>query len=329
MDRKTLDELASIHAKGRILNWWKHEPPFQIVVEAIAAQQCKLTDALVWVYELKVLADEATEGNMANEVMVELEEWLRKNGSTWKKEAEDARTKLGWRQSRIRYVEGSPDKNASVAVRSLWAWYGKNFPGREGPQFLAVKEWSNQHKQWLLTNRLNEIIYKMTFKMIASTRKLQGIREFIRREREGEFRGLAIGNAVQKLGSIVSVGDETARKIALFYFDIPVIIFDPSLLRISLRHNWISSQSEKWNAESIRSIEEPIRFWLRNFDVATQSERLKSIYAVIDYCASLYCKREDYGCYDCPLSSLLPLKAFRPTKTCCEAEKNQENYDGA
>jgi hypothetical protein len=266
MDEKTLDQLISIHHEWKMLNWWEGEHPFQIIAETIATQQCKLIQGSTWTYELKLLADECTKGNMIDEVGVELEEWVKKNGTTWKIEADVARVTPDWSRNTIKYIEDTSNDKASIAVRSLWAWYGRNFPKRVTPEFITVKEWSNQHKEWLLNTDIDDIINKMTFKIIALKRKLQGIREFIRKEKDGEFRDLTIGSAIQKLKSIPSVGDETARKIALFYFDIPFLIFDVYLLRISLRHQWVSPQIKKWDAKNIGDIEESVRFWLRDCD---------------------------------------------------------------
>lgn len=309
MDEKTLNQLISIHDEWKMLNWWEDEKRFQIIVETIATQQCKLIDGSTWTYELKLLADECTKGNMINEVEVELEEWLKENGTTWKMEADTAR-KLSsdWSQNRIRYIGDNSNRKASIATRSLWAWYGRNFPKRVSPKFITTKEWSNQHKEWLLNTDIDDIINKMTFKIIAKGRKLQGIREFIRKEKDGEFRDLTIGNAIQKLKSIASVGDETARKIALFYFDIPILIFDVYLLRISMHHQWISPQFEKWNAKNVGDIDRSIRFWLRDCDPITQSKKIKKIHALIDDCGNLYCKKEARNCNECPLSKLVPSK---------------------
>lgn len=306
MDEKTLNQLISIHDEWKMLNWWKGEHPFQIIVETIATQQCKLIEGSTWTYELKLLGDECTKGNMINEVEVELDEWLRENGTTWKIEADTARETPDWSQNRIRYIEDNFRRKASIATRSLWAWYGRNFPKRVSPKFITVKEWSNQHKEWLLNTDIDDIVDKMTFNIIASKRKLQGIKEFIRREKDGELRDLTVGNAIQKLKSIASVGNETARKITLFYFGIPLLIFDVYLLRVSIRHKWISPQFGKWNAKNRGDIENSVRFWLRNSDAKTQSKKIKSIHAVIDDCGNLYCKKEAPNCNICPLSILLP-----------------------
>lgn len=62
MKDTTLDAMVAIHKNMKMLNWWDGEDPFQIIVETMGTQQCKLIEASIWSYDLKLLADESTGG---------------------------------------------------------------------------------------------------------------------------------------------------------------------------------------------------------------------------------------------------------------------------
>jgi hypothetical protein len=106
VEHNTLDTMLAVHKKMKMLNWWDGEDPFQIVVETIGTQQCKLIQVSIWAYELKLLADESTGGNMSSVVENELEDWINNENSNWTKEAEIAKTKQDW-------------DNIKIATRSL------------------------------------------------------------------------------------------------------------------------------------------------------------------------------------------------------------------
>ena len=72
-----LDEIVSIREKMKGLDWFDGEDPFQIVLETIGTQQCRLVQAAIWSYDLKLLADEAMGGDMLSIVESELEDWIK------------------------------------------------------------------------------------------------------------------------------------------------------------------------------------------------------------------------------------------------------------
>lgn len=305
MENKILDTLISIHTDTKMLNWWDGEDPFQIVVETIGTQQCKLIDVSIWAYDLKLLADESISGNMLLVIENELEDWIENENSSWIKEAEIAKSTQDWDKKKIEYLQNDRNRRASVATRSLWAWYGKNFPKRIYPKFITTKEWMKEHKKWLVENKSKDIIEELNFHIIASERKLNGIRDFICKQNDGFFDELDKDNALIKLKSIISIGDETARKIALFYFEIPFIIFDEYLFRVCKRHHWISNDNNKWNVKNRKVIENSIFEWLIQCDNETKCNRLKAIHAITNDCGNLYCKKEYPKCQECPLSKVL------------------------
>lgn len=307
MEEKDLDLLIFIHDKIKTLNWFEGEHYFQVILETIGTQQCKLIDSAIWSYELKLLADESVGGNMIEEVESELNGWLEDNDTTWEKETSLARNKQDWGEKKLRFlIKDDINKKTSIAVRSLWAWYGRNFPKRVWPQFITVKEWSDRHKEWLLNTNIEFILDNTKFKIIGIERKLKGIKQFIEKEKDGELNGLTIDNAREKLQTIISIGLETAPKIALFYFNIPLPIFDEYLLRFCNRHRWIVPEIRKWNTFNIQRIDRLIRDWFRNDDVMVQCKKIKSIHAIIDDCGNLYCKKQNSDCENCPLSPLIP-----------------------
>lgn len=305
MEHTTLDTMISVHKKMKMLNWWDGEDPFQIIIETIGTQQCKLVEVSIWAYDLKLLADESTGGDMLSVVESELEDWIKSENSNWTKESEIAKRKQDWDNMKISHLKTNKNRRASIAIRSLWAWYGKNFPMRIYPKFITIKEWSREHKEWLVENKSEDIIRKLNFNIIASERKLDGIRDFILKETNGFFNNINRNNALPKLKSIISVGDETAPKIALFYFRIPFVIFDEYLLRVSKRHRWLSDDSNKWNARNREDIRKSIFNWLIRYDDETKIERLKAIHAIINDCGNLYCKKEEPNCKECPLYEVL------------------------
>jgi hypothetical protein len=48
-----------------------------------------------------------------------------------------------------------------------------------------------EHKKWFVETKSEDIISKLNFTIIASTRKLNGIRDFIDTESEGGFDNLS------------------------------------------------------------------------------------------------------------------------------------------
>ncbi len=305
MEHTTLDAMLAVHKKMKMLNWWDGEDPFQIVVETIGTQQCKLIQVSIWAYDLKLLADESTGGNMSSVVENELEDWIKNENSTWTKEAEIAKTKQDWDNIKISHLRNDKNRRASIATRSLWAWYGKKFPMRIYPKFVTTKEWTREHKKWLVETKSEDIISKLNFNIIASKRKLNGIRDFIVTESEGGFNNLSRHHALKPLQNLISVGDETAPKIALFYFRLPFVIFDEYLLRFSKRHRWLSADSNKWNATNKAHINNAIFSWLIRCDEESKIERLKAFHALINDCGNLYCAKEEPNCKECPLYEVL------------------------
>lgn len=305
MESSILDTMISIHKDMKMLNWWDGEDPFQIIVETIGTQQCKLIETSIWAYDLKLLTDESTGGEMLSVVENELEDWIKSENSNWTKESEIAKRKQDWDNIKIRHLKTNKNQRASIATRSLWAWYGKNFPKRMYPKFITTKEWLREHKEWLVKSKSKDIIKKLNFNIIASERKLNGIQDFIVKETNGVFNNINKSNAIRKLKSIISVGDETAPKIALFYFMIPFVIFDEYLLRVSRRHRWFSEDSNKWSARNRKKIEDSILNWLIRLDDEIKSEKLKAIHAIVNDCGNLYCKKEKPDCKECPLSEVL------------------------
>ena len=301
MDHTTFEAMLAVHKKMKMLNWWDGEDSFQIVVETIGTQQCKLIQASTWAYDLKLLADESTGANMSSVVESELEDWLKIENSTWTKEAEIAKTKQDWDNTKLGYLKNDENRRASIATRSLWAWYGKEFPKRIYPKFVTTKEWTRDHKKWLVETKTEDILSKLNFNIIASNRKLNGIRDFIATENDGGFNNLSRGHALKRLQNITSVGDETARKIALFYFRLPFVIFDEYLLRVSKRHRWLSADSNKWNTKKREQINTAIFSSLIHGDEEAKVEMLKAFHALINDCGNLYCKKEAPACKDCPL----------------------------
>jgi endonuclease III-like uncharacterized protein len=305
MENSLLDTMVSIHKKMKMLNWWDGEDSFQTIVETVGTQQCKLIEASIWAYDLKLLSDESTGGDMLSVVENELEDWIKSENSNWTKESEIAKKKQDWDDIKIRHIKTNKNRRMSIATRSLWAWYGKNFPMRMYPKFITTKEWSREHKEWLVNNKSEDIIRKLNFNIIASKRKLNDIRDFIVKETNGFFDNMNKNNAIPKLKSIISVGNETAPKIALFYFGMPFVIFDEYLLRVSKRYRWFTDDSSKWNAGNKKEIEDSIFNWLIRCDDETKSKRLKAIHAIINDCGNLYCKKEGSNCKKCPLSKVL------------------------
>lgn len=118
---QTLDTMVATHGTLKMLNWWEGEDPFQIIVETIATQQCKLIQGSSWAYELKLMADEATGGTMAAEVEAELDDWLRSENTIWEAEAAQARGTQDWDSNRVARLRFPADRLATIAVRSLWA----------------------------------------------------------------------------------------------------------------------------------------------------------------------------------------------------------------
>lgn len=305
LDHTTLDDIIAIHKNMKMLNWWDGEDPFQIIVETIGTQQCKLIEASIWSYDLKLLADEATGGNMLSIVESELEDWLEDENSTWGKEAEIAEITQDWDKAKIGHLRNIANRRASIATRSLWAWYGKKFPLRIYPKFITTKKWTPKQKDWLAATKAEDIVSRLNFNIIASKRKLTGIRDFIVTEAEGRFNKLGRAHALKPLQSLTSVGDETARKIALFYFRLPFVIFDEYLLRVSKRHRWLSADYIKWDAASRSRINTAIFNSLSHLDDASKTEKLKALHAVINDCGNLYCKKEIPNCKGCPLFEIL------------------------
>lgn len=306
LEHVTLDSMLAVHKKMKMLNWWDGEDPFQIVVETIGTQQCKLIEVAIWAYDLKFLADESTGGNMLSVVEIELEDWIRNENSTWGKEAEIAKTKQDWNNIKISHLRNDENRRASIATRSLWAWYGKKFPMRIYPKFVTTKAWTRDHKKWLVETTSEDIISKLNFNIISSKRKLNGVRDFIVKESEGEFNSLSRHPALKPLQNIISIGNETAPKIALFYFGLPYVIFDEYLLRVSRRHRWLSADSYKWSTANKAHIKNAIFNWLMRYDEESKTERLKAFHALINDCGNLYCKKEEPNCAECPLNKVLP-----------------------
>ena len=206
MNHIALDAIVAIHKDMKMLNWWDGEDPFQIIAETMGTQQCKLIEASIWTYDLKLLADESTGGNMLSVVENELDGWLNMENSSWPKEAESAQEKQDWDRSKIGYLKNDNNRRASVATRSLWAWYGKKFPMRIYPKFITTKEWTRKHKQWLLENSTDNILSKLNFNIIAAKRKLNGIRDFIKTELDGGLRNMGRNTVLRgKKGSALEL----------------------------------------------------------------------------------------------------------------------------
>lgn len=305
MEHTTFEAMLAVHKKMKMLNWWVGEDPFQIILETIGTQQCRLIEASIWTYDLKLLADESTGGNMSSVVESELEDWINNENSTWSKEAENAETKQDWDSIKVSYLRKDENRRASIATRSLWAWYGQQFPMRIYPKYVTTKEWTREHKQWLIETSTEEILSKLNFNIIAAKRKLNGIRDFIVMESEGSFNNLSRAHALKLLQNLTSVGDETARKIALFYFGLPFVIFDEYLLRVSKRHRWLSAGSNKWNAKNREQINAAIFNSLVPRGEKSKVEMLKAFHALINDCGNLYCKKEEPDCKECPLYEIV------------------------
>lgn len=297
-----LDSLISTHKDTKMLNWWDGEDPFQIILETIGTQQCKLIDVSIWAYDLKLLVDTSIGGSMLSVVERELEDWIKNENSSWLKEADIAKKTQDWNKQKIEYLQSDKNKRAAAATRSLWAWYGKNFPKRIFPKFITTKEWTLKHKKWLIENKIEDIIRELNFNIIASKRKLKGIRDFIEKQNNSFFSGINKDNALKRLKEGESIGDETARKIALFYFEVPFIIYDEYFFRFCKRHKFIADDSEKWNVKNRRTMENLIFNWLNQYDNETKCKRLKAIHATINDFGNLYCKKEEPRCKECPLS---------------------------
>ena len=107
------------------------------------------------------------------------------------------------------------------------------------------------------------------------------------------------------LQNLISVGSETAPKIALFYFKLPFVIFDEYLLRFSKRHRWLTVDINEWNATNKEHIKNNIFSWLNRCDEESKIERLKAFHALINDCGNLYYAKEKLNCKECPLYEFL------------------------
>lgn len=172
------------------------------------------------------------------------------------------------------------------------------------PHFVTTKPWTQRHKEWLLNTPTDQM--HLIFNIIASTRKLEGLRDFIRMETAGCFHGLTTSNALARLREVTSVGDETARKIALFYFQVPFVIYDTYLLRFARRHGWISADTKGWTVEARKAIQRTVSNWLQHGDAEPHADRLKAIHALVNDCGNLWCKADEPQCAKCPLGVSMP-----------------------
>ncbi len=308
-----LDEIVSIREKMKGLDWFDGEDPFQIILETIGTQQCRLVQAAIWSYDLKLLADEATGGDMLSVVESDLEDWIKSENATWAKEADTAK-KAGrdWHEREIsRLRDSSANRRASVATRSLWAWYGRSFPKRIKPGFVTTKQWTRLHKEWLLETRAEDILRKLQRDECGISfpqRKLTGIRDFILAESKGDLDNLSRADAIERLRHLRSVAIETAPKIALFYFRLPFVIFDSYLLRVCQRHGWLSGDCGKWNVASMKRINTDVFNALAGLCDAEKTQRLKAFHAIVNDCGSLYCDPKRPKCENCDLRRFLPPK---------------------
>ena len=107
---------------------------------------------------------------MLSVVENELEDWIKNENSNQTKEAEIAKTKQDWDNKKIGHLINDSNRRASIATRSLWAWYGKKFPMRIYPKFVTTKEWTMEHKKWLVETKSEDIISKLNFNIIALLR---------------------------------------------------------------------------------------------------------------------------------------------------------------
>ena len=307
-----LDEIVSIREKMKGLDWFDGEDPFQIVLERQSGtQQCRLVQAAIWSYDLKLLADEAMGGDMLSIVESELEDWIKSENTAWAKEGDTAqRTGRDWHEREIsRLRDNTANRRASVATRSLWAWYGKRFPKAHQAQgFVTTKEWTPKHKTWLVETKPEDMQEQLDSKIRNWHAKLTGIRDFVVAEYRGDFNNLSRADAIERLRHLRSVGVETAPKIALFYFRSPFVIFDSYLLRVSQRHGWLSGGCEKWNAANRKRINTDAFNALAGLCEEEKTQRLKAFHAIVNDCGSLYCNPEGPKCEDCDLRRFLPPK---------------------